>query len=156
MVALGGGAVTSPGIRKALREHALTIHVEVDAGAAWERVRWSNRPLAKEEGSFRALYEERMPLYREVADAAAQDVDDMVLGAAGIRVEIGAIELLGELVPGEGQVALVADAHVAGIYGSSVQPELGRRLSTTHEIGSKTAEELASLWRSLPPRAQRR
>ena len=149
VVALGGGAVTSPGIRKALREHALTIHVEVDAGAAWERVRWSNRPLAKEEGSFRTLYEERMPLYREVADAAAQDVDDMVLGAAGIRVEIGAIELLGELVPGEGQVALVADAHVAGIYGSSVQPELGRRLSTTHEIGSKTAEELASLWRSL-------
>ena len=61
VVALGGGAVTSPGIRKALREHALTIHVEVDAGAAWERVRWSNRPLAKEEGSFRALYEERMP-----------------------------------------------------------------------------------------------
>ena len=81
-----------------------------------------------------------MPLYREVADAAAQDVDDMVLGAAGIHVEIGAIELLGELVPGEGQVALVADAHVAGIYGASVQPELGRRLSTTHEVGGKSAE----------------
>src|SRR4051794_37794360 len=47
VVALGGGAITSPGIRKALDDHALTIHVEVDAGAAWERVRWSNRPLAR-------------------------------------------------------------------------------------------------------------
>ena len=38
----------------------------------------------------------------EVADAAAQDVDDVVLGAAGIHVAIGSLELLGELVPGEG------------------------------------------------------
>jgi shikimate kinase / 3-dehydroquinate synthase len=149
VVALGGGAVTSAGIRKALREHALTIHVEIEAGTAWERVRGGNRPLAQEEGSFRALYEQRLPLYREVADASARDIDDAVLGAAGIHVGIGAIELLGELVPGEGPVALVADPHVTGIYGSSVQPELGRRLASTHDVESKSGEELAALWRSL-------
>ena len=149
VLALGGGAVTSAGIRKALREHALTIHVEIEAGTAWERVRGGNRPLAQEEGSFRALYDQRLPLYREVADASARDIDDAVLGAAGIHVGIGAIELLGELVPGEGPVALVADPHVAGIYGSSVQPELGRRLASTHDVASKSGEELAALWRSL-------
>jgi shikimate kinase / 3-dehydroquinate synthase len=149
VLALGGGAVTSPAIRKALREHALTVHVEVDAGTAWERVRGGNRPLAQEEASFRALYEHRLPIYREVADAAAHDADDTVLGAAGIHVAIGSIELLGELVPGEGPVALVADSHVAGIYGATVQPELGRRLVSTHEVGGKSAEELTGLWRSL-------
>ena len=96
-----------------------------------------------------------MPLYREVADAAAQDVDDMVLGAAGIHVEIGAIELLGELVPGEGQVALVADAHVAGIYGASVQPELGRRLSTTHEVAEQDGRGARLALAVAAARAQR-
>ncbi len=149
VVALGGGAVTSPAIRRALRDHALTIHVEVDPGIAWERVRGANRPLAQEEGAFRSLYEQRLPLYREVADASARDVDDAVLGAAGIHVGIGLIESLGEFVPGEGPVALVADAHVAGIYGASVQPELGRRLASAHEVGGKSADELAALWRAL-------
>jgi shikimate kinase / 3-dehydroquinate synthase len=149
VVALGGGAVTSPGIRNALREHALTVHVEIDAGTAWERVGGSDRPLAGDEGSFRALYEQRQPLYDDVADAAARDVEDVVLGAAGIHVGLGAIESLGELVPGDASVALVADAHVAGIYGATVQPELGRRLASTHEVASKSAEELTRLWRSL-------
>src|SRR5262249_18093246 len=79
VVALGGGAVTRPAIRKTLGEHALTVYVEVDAGAAWARVRGLDRPLAQDEGSFRALYEERQPLYREVAQASARDADDVVL-----------------------------------------------------------------------------
>jgi shikimate kinase/3-dehydroquinate synthase len=149
VVALGGGAVTSAAIRNALRDHALTVYVEVDPGNAWERVRGGSRPLAQEEGQFRALYERRLPLYEEVADATARDVDDVVLGAAGIRVGLGALESLAELVPGDGPVALVADPHVAGIYGASVQPELGRRLVSTHEVAGKGADDLAGLWRGL-------
>ena len=30
VVALGGGAVTEPGVRSALREHALTVWLDVD------------------------------------------------------------------------------------------------------------------------------
>jgi len=149
VVALGGGAVTSPAIRRALREHAVTVHVEVDPALAWERARGSSRPLAREESQFRTLYEQRLPVYREVADATARDADDAVLAAAGIHVAIGALESLGELVPGEGQVALVADRHVAGIYGAAVQPELGRRLASTHEVAGKSADDLTGLWREL-------
>ncbi len=149
VVALGGGAVTSPAIRAALREHALTVYVEVDPGEAWQRVGGLDRPLALDEGSFRTLYEERQPLYRDVADATANDADDVVLAAAGVHVGVGSLELLGDLAPGDGPIALVADAHVAGFYGADAQLALGARLASTHEVASKTSAELEHLWRSL-------
>jgi shikimate kinase/3-dehydroquinate synthase len=149
VVALGGGAVTSPGIRKALRDNALTVYVEVDPTLAWQRVRGQGRPLAQEEVAFRALYEERLPLYREVADAVATDIDDIVLAAAGVHVAVGSLELLGELVPGDGPVSLVADAHVSGIHGMDAQLALGPRLASTHEVHGKGTDDLDRLWRSL-------
>ncbi len=149
VVVLGGGAVTSPAIRRALREHAFTVYVEVEAEIAWERVRGGDRPLAREEGTFRALHEERQPLYREAADAVAADPDEIVLAAAGIHVAVGALEQLGELVPGDGTLALVADAHVSGIHGVDAQLALGSRLASTHEVQGKSADDLGKLWRSL-------
>ncbi|HEY5478569.1 MAG TPA: shikimate kinase, partial [Gaiellaceae bacterium] len=47
VIALGGGALGAEATRKALRERALTILVEVDVDKAWRRVSGSgNRPLA--------------------------------------------------------------------------------------------------------------
>jgi shikimate kinase/3-dehydroquinate synthase len=149
VVALGGGAVTSPRIRDALRDHALTVYVEVEPDVAWERVRGKERPLAQEEGSFRALYEERRPLYLDAADAVARTLDDVVLAAAGVHVALGSLEQLGELVPGEGPVALVADAQVSGIHGMDAQLALGSRLAATHTVSGKSADDLERLWRSL-------
>ncbi|MGE5274148.1 MAG: iron-containing alcohol dehydrogenase [Verrucomicrobiota bacterium] len=149
VVALGGGAVTTPAIRKALRDHALTVFVEVDPDLAWERARGQGRPLAQEESSFRALYEQRQPLYRESADVVAADLEGIVLAAAGIHVGAGTLEQLGELVPGDAAVALVADAHVSGIHGMDAQLALGSRLASTHEVHGKTVDDLGRLWRSL-------
>ena len=137
VVALGGGAVTSPRIRKALREHALTVLVEVEPDAAWERVRGQGRPLAQDESSFRALYEERRPLYREAADAVAGHAGRRRPGRRGVHVALGSLERLGELVPGEGAVALVADAQVSGIHGMDAQLALGERLASTHTAVGK-------------------
>jgi shikimate kinase / 3-dehydroquinate synthase len=149
VVAMGGGAVRSPAIRKALRAHALTVYLEVDPAVAWKRVGGNGRPLAQDEELFRALYEERQELYRETADAVAADVEGIVLAAAGIHVGVGALEQLGGLVPGDGEVALIADAHVSGIHGMDAQLALGPRLSSTHEVQGKTTEDLGRLWRSL-------
>jgi shikimate kinase / 3-dehydroquinate synthase len=149
VVALGGGAVKSSAVRTALREHALTVFLDVDPGVAWERIRGNGRPLAQDEDAFRALYEERQPLYRETADAVAADADGIVLAAAAIHVAVGALELLGELVPGDGKVALIADAHVSGIHGMDAQLALGPRLASTHEVHGKTVDDLARLWRSV-------
>jgi hypothetical protein len=148
VVAMGGGAVTSPAIRKALREYAFTVYVEVDPDAAWERVRGKGRPLAQEEGSFRALTRSVAAVPRGGRRRRAE-IDDIILAAAGVHVAIGALELLGGLVPGDGPVALAADAHVSGIHGMDAQLALGARLASTHEIQGKTTADLDRLWRSL-------
>ncbi|HEX5174703.1 MAG TPA: shikimate kinase, partial [Gaiellaceae bacterium] len=104
-LALGGGAVTSPRVREAL-DDTLTIWLDVDVDTCWERVRGSDRPLAQDEAEFRRLFDERRELYSGVADVVARDLHDVVLAAAGIVVERGGLRRLGELVPGNGQVAL--------------------------------------------------
>ena len=115
VIALGGGAVEAPAVRRALRERALTVWLDVDPSILWQRVQGSDRPLARSEDDFRARHELRRPRYRAAADVRARDADDMVLAAAGIHVQTGALELLGELVPGDGPVALVSDARVGGV-----------------------------------------
>jgi len=153
VLALGGGAVTQKPVRAALRERALTVLLDVDAETAWARVERSDRPLARDRAAFLALHDQRAPLYREVADAVAADVDDVVLAAAGVHVEVGALQRLATLVPGDGPVALVSDPHVAGIHGMDAQLALGARLAETHELPpgeeAKTLAALDRLWQEL-------
>ncbi|MDX6504115.1 MAG: shikimate kinase / 3-dehydroquinate synthase, partial [Gaiellaceae bacterium] len=150
VVALGGGAVTSTEVRDTLVERAFTLLLDVDVETCWRRVVGSDRPLAQDETRFRALYEERRELYDAAADARARSVEDALLAAAGIQVEAGALERLGELVPGTGRVALVADRHVAGIWGAVAQTALGKRLASVHELPpGEEAKSVASYQRLL-------
>ena len=153
VVALGGGAVGTDQIQKALRDRALTILVEIDPEEAWRRVEGGDRPLAQDEAAFRTLYEQRRPLYDAAADARTADLEGAVLAAGGVHVETGALERLGELVPGDGQVEIVSDARVAGIYGMDVQLALGARARAIHELApgeqAKTVESVEALWHSL-------
>jgi shikimate kinase / 3-dehydroquinate synthase len=151
VIAVGGGAVETRGLLREL--DAFVVQLEVDAETAWERVRGTNRPLAADEAEFRRRFDLRQPLYAEASDASASDADGIVLGAAGVRVELGALEPLGSLVPGEGQVALVTDPHVAGIHGAAAQLTLGDRLDSVHEVpageDAKTIDAAERLWRDL-------
>jgi shikimate kinase/3-dehydroquinate synthase len=155
VIALGGGAVKTPEVREALRQHALTVLVDIDVNEAWQRAHGSDRPLAQDETQFRRLFDERLPLYRDVADVVVRsgDVDGAVLAAAGIHHAFGALEQLGELVPGDGAVALVADAHVMGIYGARAQEALGDRLVSVHDVpAGEAAKQLhvaERLWSEL-------
>jgi shikimate kinase / 3-dehydroquinate synthase len=153
VIALGGGAIKTPTVRTALRERALTVLVDVEVDSAWRRVKGGDRPLAADERQFRALYEERRPLYREVADAVASDVDGIVLAAAGVHQELGALDRLGELVPGDGPVALVADATVMGIHGPRAQEALGDRLVCSEQLPAgeeaKQVDVVQGLWSRL-------
>jgi 3-dehydroquinate synthetase/shikimate kinase len=151
VIAVGGGAVETPGVLK--DDRATVVHLPVDVETAWERVRHSKRPLAQDETEFRRRFELRAPLYAEVADATARDLHDVVLAAAGVHVERGALQRLGGLVPGAGAVALVSDPKVAGIHGMDAQLALGQRLAETHELPpgeeAKTLAALDRLWQDL-------
>jgi shikimate kinase/3-dehydroquinate synthase len=151
--ALGGGAITSAKVRDALRDSAFTVLLDVAVDEAWQRVHDSGRPLANEEAEFRRLYAERESVYRQCADGIATDLHGVVLAAAGVHYELGALERLGELVPGDGPVALVADATVLGIYGPRAQEALGDRLASVHEVpAGEEAKQLRvaeRLWSEL-------
>ena len=153
VVDLGGGAVTIPEVHALLKERATVVWFDVDVDTAWERVRGTDRPLAQDYDEFKRLYGERRPLYEEVADTTARDTDDVVLAAAGVHVERGALGRLEELVPGDGAVALVSDPQVAGIHGMDAQLALGTRLAETHELPpgeeAKTLPALDQLWQEL-------
>jgi shikimate kinase/3-dehydroquinate synthase len=153
ILALGGGAIESARTREALRAHANTVWLDVPLDTSWERARGTARPLAQDEGRFARLYERRRPLYEAAADFVADDLDDVVLAAAGVCVRVGALELLGSLVPGDGAVALVTDATVAGIHGATAQLAIGERLTGAHELPAgeeaKTLAVCERLWREL-------
>ena len=152
VLALGGGALGSRQVRDALRERAFTVHVLVEPEEAWRRVRDAGRPLAQDELDFRALFTKRAPVYVEAADATASEVDEVVLAAAAVHVEAGALGRLAELAPA-GDAALVSDARVAGIHGADAQVALGGRLVSVHELpegeAAKTVDAVTALWDAL-------
>jgi shikimate kinase/3-dehydroquinate synthase len=149
VLALGGGAITSEAIRRALADRALTVLIDVDVETAWKRVQATDRPLAQDESAFRRLNDERRPLYGGIADATATDVEDIVLAAAGIHIEAGALLHLERFV--EEPAALVTEPVVSGIHGADAQ--IAFPFDETHELPTgEAAKQLAAierLWRSL-------
>src|SRR5450759_1822191 len=108
VIALGGGALGAEATRKALRERAFTILVDLDVDKAWHRVSGSGkRPLARDEEGFRKLYAERLPVYRDCADTVCTDLESAILAAGGVEVAPGALARLGKLALEEGRIALI-------------------------------------------------
>jgi shikimate kinase / 3-dehydroquinate synthase len=131
VLALGGGALETQAIRKALKEHAVTMLVEVEVDDAWERVRRSARPLAQDAEQFRALYERRKSLYEEAADARVREADDVLLAALGIRIGGG---------KADGDVLLI-DPRVRQLYSFELDQVI--------EVREKTLQEAERIWREL-------
>jgi len=144
VIAVGGGAVTRPTVRKLLRESAFTVMVDVDVDTAWERVRGSDRPLAQDEAEFRALYAKRAPIYERAADAVVRDADDVVLAAAGISVDRGSFARLHDFL--DGPVEVVTDARVLDLHRPLFEAPI-HVLPEGEE--AKTVSVAERLWREL-------
>jgi shikimate kinase/3-dehydroquinate synthase len=68
VVALGGGAPLSEGVRRALERHVV-VHLDVGLDDAWHRASGRGRPLARDRSRFDELHRERSSLYESIADA---------------------------------------------------------------------------------------
>ena len=163
VLALGGGALGSAQVRDALRETRSPCYVEVDAEEAWAaRSRRAAGRSRRTSSSFRALFTKRRagctPRSRT---RIARDVDDVVLAAGGgARRGRRARAARRARSAGDGPVALVSDARVAGIHGADAQVALGgaARLGA-RAAGGRGGEDdrrgRQRLWRRAPARPRR-
>jgi shikimate kinase/3-dehydroquinate synthase len=97
LVALGGGAVLSERVQRALERH-VTVLLDVDAAQAWERLVAQGaelRPLARDRDAFEELHLRRRPVYERLADAIVPA--DPRLDA---RRTVGPLEQLSAAPPG--------------------------------------------------------
>jgi len=76
VLATGGGAVLSAESRRRLAECGTVVYLHASPASLWQRVRNDrNRPLLATPEPLKkleALYAERDPLYREVADVVVE------------------------------------------------------------------------------------
>jgi shikimate kinase / 3-dehydroquinate synthase len=96
VIALGGGAVESERVRRALQGH-LCVWCDVSEEVAWRRADGSNRPLAVDRAEFSRRFAARRPLYESVARAILPSNARETAGPAapwlGAMVRAGARDL---------------------------------------------------------------
>lgn len=101
VLATGGGAVLSPLNRDAVRKNGMVVYLRGTPEHLYERTRHDrNRPLLQTGdplGRLRELYQQRDPLYREVADVI---VDTGRQGVSGMtRMLISKLDVLRSGLP---------------------------------------------------------
>jgi shikimate kinase / 3-dehydroquinate synthase len=170
VLALGGGAVTSPRVRAALKRH-LVLWIDIDVEAAWARCGGSGRPLASDRTRFGRLYADREPLYASLADVIvgterAQQMPQILgaldglpsgvrmLWAAGGSVDYPAFIGSGLLSQGfwpacvPGRRFLVTDGNAGRHYGEALAP-LDSRITIMPGEQSKTIAHAEIVWTEL-------
>jgi 3-dehydroquinate synthetase len=144
VIAVGGGAVETRGLLDDL--DVIAVHLDVDVESAWARVQGSRRPLARDEGEFRARYERRRPLYEQAADARAEDAEGVILAAGGITIGV----MSGHQVHGHGRAPgaaeIVADERVLELHPSPFDAPV---LTVSAGEQAKTVATAERLFREL-------
>jgi shikimate kinase / 3-dehydroquinate synthase len=172
VVSLGGGAVESERVRRALAQGERTVvWMDVDPATAWSRSSGARQPLARDRRVFERLYAQREPLYAALADvivpadrsAALSAVLEALSGlprgakllwaasaSADYPVYVGRGLLRGRLWPrsAPGRRFLFSDEHVASLYGEALEPVCGSLVIAPGER-SKTVSEAEAGWRAL-------
>ena len=69
VIAPGGGAITRPENRTLMQQNGLVIWLDAPFELCWQRIQQDGvtRPLAPDEATARARYEQRLPLYQSAA-----------------------------------------------------------------------------------------
>lgn len=151
VLALGGGALTQPGARRAVREQGRVLWLDAPTDVLWARVEAEGgaetRPLAVSAHRFEDLRLQREGLYATAADAivdAAADPDVVARAclAAG-TVRPGALERIGEFASDRSALMIVDEPvadRVPGDHPTVVLPG---------GEGVKAIATLEHLWRAF-------
>ena len=149
VVALGGGAITSPLIRERLRDGSFTVLLDVSPQTAWRRIeaQAGDRPLAAEARGFAELYDNRRGLYHATADALV-DAEE-VQGEEALLAPLARPSALAELsrLIGARRAALVADRSVLRMVGAPCEPFVTVRLPVGE--AAKTVAVARQAWTRL-------
>jgi shikimate kinase/3-dehydroquinate synthase len=148
VIALGGGALTSPATLALLRERALCAWLDAPVTTCWRRVDGAPgaRPLASDSEQFGQLHARREPLYRAAADAIVTSEAAPEDTAAAIAQQVWTRAGIAELALGEGAVAIMDPALALPRSDAAAVIEL--------EGGeaAKSLPALERLWRALAER----
>jgi shikimate kinase/3-dehydroquinate synthase len=147
VLSLGGGALGSEPVRRALADHLVTW-IDVDLETAWHRCHGTGRPLAADRARFGELFAAREPVYAEAADVVVPHER-----SAQMAPVLAAVERLDR--PG---VTVLWAATASGDYPAYIGPGLlrepafwppmiaGRRFVVTdYNAGRLYAERLSPL-----------
>jgi shikimate kinase/3-dehydroquinate synthase len=172
VLALGGGAISSPAVRDALAQH-LVLWLDVDPDTAWARANGTGRPLARDRSRFVELYAERESVYASLADATVPAERSHAIGPVldalgdmppGVRM-LWATSASGDypayvgpgMLTGEsrfwpetvaGRRFVVTDWNAGRHYGDALEPLAGRVVITPGEQ-SKTVAHAEIVWTEL-------
>ncbi len=146
VVALGGGAIETEGVRSALHEHTVAW-LDVDLETAWERAAGQGRPLARERDVFAARFAARRALYEEAADIVVMPGAEPARPALrpGERLLLSPVHPVwfGRPVEPRDGDFLVSDTHVAPLHapGAHAIPagEEHKTLATAEALWSEMA-----------------
>jgi shikimate kinase/3-dehydroquinate synthase len=171
VLALGGGALSSPRVREALADH-LVIWLDTPLDTAWKRASGSGRPLAQDRSVFARLYAEREPLYAAAADVTvpaerARRMGPVLEALAGLpsgTTMLWAASDSGDYPAyfGEGlltragywprQVSgrrfLITDRGVGELYGDRIGG-VAERITISPGERSKTVAQAETVWKTL-------
>ena len=171
VLALGGGAIGSERVRRALADRVV-IWLDVDLDTAWARANGSGRPLAQNRARFESLHSEREPVYEALADAIVPAGRSATMAPVldGLRgLPAGAQMLWASSASGDypvyigpgllrerrfwpptidGRRFLVTDGRVGRLYGDAVEPLAGR-VSVMPGEQSKTVAHAEIVWTEL-------
>jgi shikimate kinase / 3-dehydroquinate synthase len=145
-IALGGGSILSERVREALGRHVV-VWLQIEAEEAWRRIEGSDRPLARSAADVAELFEVRLPLYEELADAVVPQGDH-----GQITRVMPSIQALADLPDGTkllwaasatGEYPILVGS---GLLGSGPWPLEGRRFCVTHpSVAPLYADRIAPL-----------
>jgi shikimate kinase/3-dehydroquinate synthase len=128
VLALGGGAVTSPRVRAALDSHVVVL-LDVSPDVAWQRA-GGRRPLARDRERFGALHAERAATYDALADAVLPDS-----GRAVVRRALPAIAALRDAPAGTRMVWALS---ASGDYPVFAGPGVLERAAALAGVGGRS------------------